>query len=368
MYQPWFAAGMARVEADDHAGARRIAAIGQERCIEAGYLWMVPGYDALASYCSLRAGELDDAVAEATAALDWRISDRLGVAVWCHAFLARSAVHRGDLDGATQQLADADVLIDQGRAQLGWDHVGLARAALAERTGDLDAAYAALADVWDLHLALGVRSAVQESGPELVRLERLLGRSDRSAAALEVLEHSAATIGDATRLADRDRAAAWWHRDPARLESAIEHARRSPRRLVAATALAELASWRSDDGERRAAQHAASAAHELFVACGALGDARRLDGLLGRSGRRRHLVPIGRDALSRTEATVVTLVAEGLANAEIAARLHVSRRTVESHVSAAYRKLGVSNRVELAREGMTLPRDNPLGDPEPTPA
>jgi ATP/maltotriose-dependent transcriptional regulator MalT len=315
---------------------------------------MVPGYDALAAYASLRAGELPDAVAEATAALGWGIVDRLGVAVWCHAFLARVAVHQGELDVAATELAAADELIDQGRAQLGWDHVGLARAALAERQGDLAAAYASLADVWDLHLALGARSAAQETGPELVRLETLLGSHERTDAVLDVLGSSARRIGDATRLADLDRAAAWHRRDVDRLERAIAHSRRSPRRLVTATALAELATWYRADGRRSAADEAARAARELFVACGAVGDAHLVEPALRGGGAHQADATTGPAALSRREAAVVTLVAEGLANAEIATRLYVSRRTVESHVSSAYRKLGVSNRVELARIGSQL--------------
>ena len=46
---------------------------------------------------------------------------------------------------------------------------------------------------------------------------------------------------------------------------------------------------------------------------------------------------------------MAALVAEGLANSEIACVLGVSRRTIESHVSSAYRKLDVSSRVGLAR-------------------
>lgn len=44
----------------------------------------------------------------------------------------------------------------------------------------------------------------------------------------------------------------------------------------------------------------------------------------------------------------MSLVAMGRTNAEIAELLAVSRRTVESQVGAAYRKLGVSSRVKLA--------------------
>jgi DNA-binding CsgD family transcriptional regulator len=57
----------------------------------------------------------------------------------------------------------------------------------------------------------------------------------------------------------------------------------------------------------------------------------------------------GWDALTPTEGTVADLVADGLSNRDIAAQLFVSRRTVETHVSAIYRKLEVGSRVELVR-------------------
>ncbi len=56
------------------------------------------------------------------------------------------------------------------------------------------------------------------------------------------------------------------------------------------------------------------------------------------------------------EAEVLLAVAERLRNREIAARLHVSVRTVESHVAALCRKLGVSGRSGLAELGMELRR------------
>lgn len=55
------------------------------------------------------------------------------------------------------------------------------------------------------------------------------------------------------------------------------------------------------------------------------------------------------DRLTRAERTVLGLIAEGCANAAIAQRLFLSKRTVESHVSRLYMKLGVANRVQLAR-------------------
>lgn len=56
----------------------------------------------------------------------------------------------------------------------------------------------------------------------------------------------------------------------------------------------------------------------------------------------------GWEALTRTERRVVALLAEGLTNREIAERLFISSRTVETHVSHAFRKLRVSSRTELA--------------------
>ena len=58
--------------------------------------------------------------------------------------------------------------------------------------------------------------------------------------------------------------------------------------------------------------------------------------------------PRPRDPLTSRQREVARLVAEGLTNAQIAARLHLSERTVENHVFNALGALGLHNRVQLA--------------------
>jgi DNA-binding NarL/FixJ family response regulator len=53
-------------------------------------------------------------------------------------------------------------------------------------------------------------------------------------------------------------------------------------------------------------------------------------------------------ALGPREADVARLVADGLSNKEIGARLFISERTVESHVRAIMNKLGFSSRAQIA--------------------
>ena len=54
------------------------------------------------------------------------------------------------------------------------------------------------------------------------------------------------------------------------------------------------------------------------------------------------------DTLSPRELEVLSMVAEGASNAEIAGRLVIGDATVQSHVKHILRKLGVRNRTEAA--------------------
>jgi two-component system response regulator DesR len=58
--------------------------------------------------------------------------------------------------------------------------------------------------------------------------------------------------------------------------------------------------------------------------------------------------------LSEREQEVLSLIATGSTNKEIAGHLHLSPHTVKEHTSAIYRKLGVRNRAEAARQAQRL--------------
>jgi DNA-binding NarL/FixJ family response regulator len=68
----------------------------------------------------------------------------------------------------------------------------------------------------------------------------------------------------------------------------------------------------------------------------------------GRSERRRPTT--GWESLTPTERTVVDLVSEGLANKDVATKLFISPRTVQTHLTHIYTKLGLTSRMQLVQE------------------
>lgn len=85
-------------------------------------------------------------------------------------------------------------------------------------------------------------------------------------------------------------------------------------------------------------------ARDAFAALGAAPWVAQVDGELGAAA------PIGGgpDALTAQERQIAELVAGGASNKAVAAQLYLSPKTVEAHLSRAYRKLGVSSRTQLA--------------------
>jgi DNA-binding CsgD family transcriptional regulator len=93
---------------------------------------------------------------------------------------------------------------------------------------------------------------------------------------------------------------------------------------------------------------------ELASVLGAVGVERRIIARLrahslrlGVSGARRRPAT-GWQSLTPTELQVAELVGQGMTSRQIATRLFISPRTVQTHISHSLRKLDLTSRVELA--------------------
>jgi DNA-binding CsgD family transcriptional regulator len=98
-------------------------------------------------------------------------------------------------------------------------------------------------------------------------------------------------------------------------------------------------------GERKRAREAVAEAAELAATCGSVLLAEQARSEQARLGARRSR---GRpEGLTEAEARVAVLAARGASNSEIAGSLVVSVRTVETHLSSVYAKLGLQSRRQL---------------------
>jgi DNA-binding CsgD family transcriptional regulator len=115
-------------------------------------------------------------------------------------------------------------------------------------------------------------------------------------------------------------------------------------RFGRARALLALGTTRRRIRQKRAAREAIDEALAVFEELGAALWAEHARAELGRIGGRRR-----EEGLTPAERRVATLVAEGRTNREVAAALVLGERTVETHLTHIYAKLGVRSRTELAR-------------------
>jgi DNA-binding CsgD family transcriptional regulator len=132
------------------------------------------------------------------------------------------------------------------------------------------------------------------------------------------------------------------------LQEAVDVLEGTPARLDLAKANTALG---------RALRHARSPAEareplrralELADACGAAGLAEDVRTELYAAGARPRTSALsGAGALTASERRVAALAAEGASNRDIAQALFVTPKTVEVHLSNAYRKLGIRSRREL---------------------
>ncbi|MFJ9752739.1 helix-turn-helix transcriptional regulator [Streptomyces chartreusis] len=217
--------------------------------------------------------------------------------------------HHGALRAALQAQQSCELHGIRNPAVVGWRSM----AALALHA--LDRADEALEFAnQDLHLAQ--RWGAQRSLGRALRIKGLLERGDQQ---LNLLRQAVTVLDD------------------------------SPPRLELAKALADLGAALRRAGHRAEARPPLKKALDLATICGAapLAETARTE-LVAAGGRPRTAVT-GPDALTPSERRVAELAATGATNRQIAQQLYVTPKTIEVHLSSAYRKLGISARTELIR-------------------
>ena len=267
----------------------------------------------------------------------------------------------------------AEVLLERGRRDEA--RTVLDRATPAVGTGELEAAYTAImalhargrlrfadgepARAAEDHLAAGL--LLKEAGEPNPAIIDWRSRAALALAAVGDVSRALALIDDELALAERfgaPRAIGLALRARAAVrggEGAIADLERgarvlagSPALLARAHVLADLGAALLSAARPEEAREVLSDAAELAHRCEATALAERVLEALHRTGARpRRLIRTGPEALTPAERRVAALAATGMANRDIAAQLFVAPRTVEFHLSATYRKLGVGGRREL---------------------
>jgi DNA-binding CsgD family transcriptional regulator len=269
-----------------------------------------------------------------------------------HLPVALVAVHRGQLGLAR---AHSERALELAEEQFGLhppQHLAiLGLVALAE--GDTAEAAARLdeADRQAATLDWGEPSIRWWSGD---RIELLLqtGRVDEAVRALDGWEADAVRLDRVWVLAQVARCRGLVAASRGEVEEAVAGLERAVAAHEAtgdpfgrARALLALGVVRRRARQKRPAREAVEAALLVFEEIGAAGWAATARSELGRIGGRTR-----EEGLTDAERRVAELVAEGRTNREVAAALFLGERTVASHLTHVYAKLGIRSRTELARQ------------------
>lgn len=325
-----------------------------------GAEWMAAYHDFTRGSIELGLGHLGDAAAAWDTGLDRVASADMGWTSMAIGGRILVDVLCGDLAAATLRLDDWDA--GGLPEQFGLPVVGRARAQLFEASRKPRRASAAAATVWDRAVHQGLDVMLPEYSVDCARIAVrandavLLGRivdgldamqfaPSPAMAPLALLgrTRAAATLGVADESEVLDAAVV-----AADAMTSIGHA------LAAVLAAEEAACAAMTLGDRATARdwahRALAGAHAMSAPTVATRIASRMRalGLRLDPAALRERPRSGWESLTRTEVTVAELVAAGLSGAEIADRLVISTRTVQTHVSHALTKLELRTRVELA--------------------
>jgi DNA-binding CsgD family transcriptional regulator len=364
-FHPWGYQGVALLYADRLDESAEALRTGRNIAEEAGAPGDLTLNHNLYAMNRYLAGEWDDAVAEAEASL--ALAEETGVRaaiVSALSVIALVGLHRDDLAAAERALEEAEQeLAVPGSIHFNAHWAMAARALLLEAGGDPTAAASLLGSAWDHLTAIGLQGAYRFLGSELVRLSLATGDRDRAAVVTESVERVADRAEVPTARGAALRCRGMLEKDPDILVQAVGAYREGPRSLATAWACEEAGSALGRDGRVEEGVPLLEEAVSAFEKVGAAREIARVESALrelgirrGKRGARRRPAS-GWESLTPTEVEVVRLAAEALTNAEIGSRLFISRRTVETHLSHVFRKLGLSSRVELASqasEGLAL--------------
>ena len=136
--------------------------------------------------------------------------------------------------------------------------------------------------------------------------------------------------------------------DPADLHEALTFTRLASARIEHAKVLLALGRRLRLDRKLTEAREPLGEALDIAASSGALGLVAEVRSELGASGvRPRTQALSGPESLTPSEKRIATLASSGLTNRDIAQQLFVTPKTVEVHLSAVYRKLGIGSRRSL---------------------
>ena len=187
---------------------------------------------------------------------------------------------------------------------------------------------------------------------ELILSAVRCGKPGRAAGALQQLAARARDSGSdwALGIEARSRALLSEGDDAESLyQESIARLSRTRIRAELARAYLQYGEWLRRQRRRRDAQDRLRTAVEMFDAMGMEAFAGLARAELRATGERaRPRSPGAPEVLTAQEAQIARLVTGHLSNREIAARLFISASTVEYHLRKTFRKLGVSNRTQLA--------------------
>jgi DNA-binding CsgD family transcriptional regulator/tetratricopeptide (TPR) repeat protein len=346
--------GWILMEQDQHAPASQALNTGRQICEELGVRWPLATYQAYLAVERFVVGEWDDAVAELEAGI--ALAEETGVTYAVKPSLSAQAMirlYRNDLPGARLAIQDAEAVADRGSRLFDY-RVLLARALLLEAEGDTTQAYTELAERWRLCRSVGMAIDYPVVGPDLVRLARAAGDLDLATEVAFAVDEVAGRnqVPSVTGAALRCRGLLTDDLDAAvRAVDAYAEGQRLLEVALSGEEAADLAARHgASDTARSLIERSGSVFEQLDASRGVMRVDAALRTLGVRRGRRgtRQRPQRGWESLTPTEGTVADLVAQGLSNPQIADRLFVSRRTVQTHVGHIFTKLDIASRAQLA--------------------